>query len=202
MLVFSARRSLPQANDWAVSYPCRTVEHCFGSSLLPPYALHSTTLAFNIIRSSKSPRATPSLCTPLYETPMHSSLQDESALDSPKSRKVTWQSTFAFAIDLRRKVMSSSRSSPHPRRRSPRQAQRWFLLEDDDHRIVRGKYKGREGKVTQVYRKNSVTDPSLVYITAALVASIRRSLVASIHHSPAAVKHYAAKVAREARIKP
>ena len=29
----------------------------------------------------------------------------------------------------------------------------------------------------------------------------RRSLVASIHRSPAAVKHYAAKVAREARIK-
>ncbi|KAL1711243.1 hypothetical protein EV715DRAFT_298403, partial [Schizophyllum commune] len=47
---------------------------------------------------------------------------------------------------------------------------------DDDHRIVRGKYKGREGKVTQVYRKNSVTNPPLVYITAALSSLLSAAL--------------------------
>ncbi|KAL1749905.1 hypothetical protein FB107DRAFT_280168 [Schizophyllum commune] len=81
-----------------------------------------------------------------------------------------------------------------------------FSPEDDDHRILRGKYKRREGKVTQVYRKKWVINCLLASITrpsrSPLAARYhyRRSLVASIHPSPAAAKHYAAKVAREARI--
>ncbi|KAL1749432.1 hypothetical protein FB107DRAFT_252842, partial [Schizophyllum commune] len=48
-----------------------------------------------------------------------------------------------------------------------------FLLEDDDHRILRGKYKRREGKATQVYRKKWVISRWLASITAArLIASI------------------------------
>lgn len=61
-----------------------------------------------------------------------------------------------------------------------------FLPEDNDHRIMRSKCKRREGKVTQVYRKKWVINR--------LLASITR-------RSPAAAKHYAAKVARGARIK-
>ncbi|KAL1697810.1 hypothetical protein EV121DRAFT_219058 [Schizophyllum commune] len=48
-----------------------------------------------------------------------------------------------------------------------------FSPEDNDHRIVRGKYKRREGKVTQVYRKKWVINRLLALITAArLLASI------------------------------
>ncbi|KAL1684562.1 hypothetical protein GGG16DRAFT_119676 [Schizophyllum commune] len=288
-----ARRSLPQANDWAVSHPRLTVEHCLLSSLFP-YALHSTMIAFNIVRASKSPRGIPSLCTPLYEAAMHSTTplctplcKTSRLLTSPNSRNASStftleavasdalkgvasgaldttdllptivvdsraeatylhdfaldirlryqpthsQSTFAFAIDLRIRnrptlfafdlclspPTSASRSRPPPhavdlrptqstyrlrhtltplsnRRpqsssaskgfssaskdlRGKHNARRRFLgsflLEDDDYRIMRGKYKRREGKVTQVYRKKWVINRLLASTTAArLLASI------------------------------
>ncbi|KAI5889991.1 uncharacterized protein SCHCODRAFT_01155212 [Schizophyllum commune H4-8] len=72
---------------------------------------------------------------------------------------------------------------------APRQVQRVFpshpLLEGDYHRIGRGKYKSRDGKVTQVYRKKWVTSRSLVSITRC---------------PPAVSKHYDTKFTHEARI--
>ena len=41
------------------------------------------------------------------------------------------------------------------------------MPEDNDHRIVHDKYKRREGKATQVYRKNWVVNCLLASITAA-----------------------------------
>ncbi|KAL1711941.1 hypothetical protein EV715DRAFT_268236 [Schizophyllum commune] len=107
----------------------RTLAKRSSIAFLFPYALHSTTLAFNIVQASKSPQGSPSLCTPLYETAMHSSLQEELALDITQKPKG------------------------------------WFLLEDDDRHIMRGKYKGREGKVIQVYRKKWVINRLLASIT-------------------------------------
>ncbi|KAL1711530.1 hypothetical protein EV715DRAFT_297992 [Schizophyllum commune] len=114
MLVFSARRSLPQADDWAVSYPRQTVEHCLVSRLLG-----------------------------------------------------------------------------------------WFLLEDDDHRIVRGKYKGREGKATQVYRKKWVINRLLASITRSSLSlpAALSSLLSTARLPPSSTTLPKSLVKPESRIK-
>ncbi|KAL1684554.1 hypothetical protein GGG16DRAFT_106892 [Schizophyllum commune] len=172
-------------------------------AFLFPYALHSTTLAFNIARASKSPQATPSLSTPLYETTMHSTaplctpLRKTSRLStSTKSRKASPTFTleavasgalkiaassaskveFSSASKVESSSASKESSSASKDLRGKHNARRFLgssLPEDDDHRIMRGKYKRREGKVTQVYRKKWVINRLLASTTAArLLASI------------------------------
>ncbi|KAL1749592.1 hypothetical protein FB107DRAFT_280542 [Schizophyllum commune] len=89
-------------------------------------------------------------------------------------------SSFNAPSSVWRKIISASKvtsSSASKDLRGKHNARRRFLgsflLEDDDHRIVRGKYKRREGKATQVYRKKWVISRWLASITAArLIASI------------------------------
>ncbi|KAF9791254.1 translation protein SH3-like domain-containing protein [Thelephora terrestris] len=66
-----------------------------------------------------------------------------------KSRKVH----FSAPSSVRRKIMSSSLSKELRGKYNTRSIP---VRKDDEVRIVRGKYKGREGKVTQVYRKKWV----------------------------------------------
>ncbi|KAI9454991.1 ribosomal protein L24 [Lactarius psammicola] len=66
-----------------------------------------------------------------------------------KSRKLH----FSAPSSVRRKIMSSSLSKEL---RNKHHARSLPVRKDDEVRIVRGKYKGREGKVTQVYRKKWV----------------------------------------------
>ncbi|RDB21173.1 60S ribosomal protein L26-2 [Hypsizygus marmoreus] len=73
--------------------------------------------------------------------------------DVSSSRRKSRKAHFSAPSSIRRKLMSSSLSkelrSKHNTRSLP-------IRKDDEVRIVRGKYKGREGKVTQVYRKKWV----------------------------------------------
>ncbi|KAF7305041.1 60S ribosomal protein [Mycena kentingensis (nom. inval.)] len=77
--------------------------------------------------------------------------------DVSSSRRKSRKAHFSAPSSIRRKIMSSSLSKEPPRqiqRASPIYLAVCAL--DDEVRIVRGKYKGREGKVTQVYRKKWV----------------------------------------------
>ncbi|PWN28227.1 ribosomal protein L24 [Jaminaea rosea] len=69
------------------------------------------------------------------------------------SRRVARKAHFTADSSLRRKIMSSSLSKPlreeHGIRAMP-------VHKDDEVIIVRGSNKGREGRVTQVYRKKWV----------------------------------------------
>ncbi|KAI0064478.1 ribosomal protein L24 [Artomyces pyxidatus] len=73
--------------------------------------------------------------------------------DLASSRRKSRKAHFSAPSSIRRKIMSSSLSKElrgkHNTRALP-------VRKDDEVRIVRGKYKGREGKVTQVYRKKWV----------------------------------------------
>ncbi|KAF7338191.1 hypothetical protein MVEN_02044000 [Mycena venus] len=74
-------------------------------------------------------------------------------MDVSSSRRKSRKAHFSAPSSIRRKIMSSALSkelrSKHNTRSLP-------IRKDDEVRIVRGKYKGREGKVTQVYRKKWV----------------------------------------------
>ncbi|KAL1750034.1 hypothetical protein FB107DRAFT_280030 [Schizophyllum commune] len=104
---------------------------------------------------------------------------------TPHTHVTLESSPFDTPLSVRRKIMSSSSLSkiaapslPRVRFSFPSTTLRGESnvradFSDDDHRIMRGKYTRREGKVTQVYRKKWVILGSLVYITAArLIASI------------------------------
>ncbi|KAL1684493.1 hypothetical protein GGG16DRAFT_119747 [Schizophyllum commune] len=109
---------------------------------------------------------------------------------------------FSSASKVESSSASKESSSASKDLRGKHNARRFlgsFLLEDDDHRIMRGKYKRREGKVTQVYRKKWVINRLLASITAARFHYPPLAFIT--RRSPAAVKQYAAKVARETRIK-
>ncbi|KAL1684353.1 hypothetical protein GGG16DRAFT_119933 [Schizophyllum commune] len=116
--------------------------------------------------------STTPLCTPLCKTSRLST--------SPNSRKAS--STFTLgavasdALKIESSSLSKESSSASKDLRGKHNARRFLgssLLEDDDHRIMRGKYKRREGKVTQVYRKKWVINRLLASTTAArLLASI------------------------------
>ncbi|KAF8643868.1 hypothetical protein AX16_008884 [Volvariella volvacea WC 439] len=73
--------------------------------------------------------------------------------DVSSSRRKSRKAHFSAPSSVRRKIMSSALSKElrvkHNTRSLP-------VRKDDEVRIVRGKYKGREGKVTQVYRKKWV----------------------------------------------
>ncbi|KZV73433.1 ribosomal protein L24 [Peniophora sp. CONT] len=73
--------------------------------------------------------------------------------DTSSSRRKSRKAHFSAPSSVRRKIMSSSLSKELRGKHSARSIP---IRKDDEVRIVRGKYKGREGKVTQVYRKKWV----------------------------------------------
>ncbi|EKM55363.1 uncharacterized protein PHACADRAFT_161341 [Phanerochaete carnosa HHB-10118-sp] len=73
--------------------------------------------------------------------------------DVSSSRRKSRKAHFAAPSSVRRKIMSSALSKELRGKHSTRSLP---IRKDDEVRIVRGKYKGREGKVTQVYRKKWV----------------------------------------------
>ncbi|VDC06629.1 unnamed protein product [Peniophora sp. CBMAI 1063] len=73
--------------------------------------------------------------------------------DTSSSRRKSRKAHFSAPSSVRRKIMSSSLSKELRGKHSVRSVP---IRKDDEVRIVRGKYKGREGKVTQVYRKKWV----------------------------------------------
>ncbi|KIR28747.1 ribosomal protein L24 [Cryptococcus deuterogattii LA55] len=79
------------------------------------------------------------------------------ASDRRKSRKAH----FSASSGLKRKLMSSPLSKELRKEHNARSIP---IRKDDEVLIVRGKYKGREGKVTQVYRKKWVIHVDRVHI--------------------------------------
>ncbi|KAJ3732315.1 60S ribosomal protein L26 [Lentinula guzmanii] len=73
--------------------------------------------------------------------------------DVSSSRRKAHKAHFSAPSSIRRKIMSSALSKELRAKYSARSLP---VRKDDEVRIVRGKYKGREGKVTQVYRKKWV----------------------------------------------
>ncbi|KAJ7709775.1 60S ribosomal protein L26 [Mycena rosella] len=73
--------------------------------------------------------------------------------DVSSSRRKSRKAHFSAPSSIRRKIMSSALSKEL---RAKHNARSLPIRKDDEVRIVRGKYKGREGKVTQVYRKKWV----------------------------------------------
>ncbi|EIW70156.1 60S ribosomal protein L26 [Tremella mesenterica] len=87
------------------------------------------------------------------------------ASDRRKSRKAH----FGASSGTKRKIMSSPLSkdlrSKHSCRSMP-------IRKDDEVLIVRGKYKGREGKITQVYRKKWVVHVERVHVEKSNAATV------------------------------
>jgi large subunit ribosomal protein L26e len=73
--------------------------------------------------------------------------------DVSSSRRKSRKTHFSAPSSVRRKIMSSALSKEL---RNKYHARSLPVRKDDEVRIVRGKYKGRDGKVTQVYRKKWV----------------------------------------------
>ncbi|TFY81036.1 hypothetical protein EWM64_g2974 [Hericium alpestre] len=73
--------------------------------------------------------------------------------DTSSSRRKSRKAHFSAPSSIRRKIMSSSLAKDLRTKYNTRAIP---VRKDDEVRIVRGKYKGREGKVTQVYRKKWV----------------------------------------------
>jgi len=73
--------------------------------------------------------------------------------DVSSSRRKSRKLHFSAPSSVRRKIMSSALSKEL---RNKYHARSLPVRKDDEVRIVRGKYKGRDGKVTQVYRKKWV----------------------------------------------
>jgi len=73
--------------------------------------------------------------------------------DRSSSRRKARKAHFAAPSSIRRKIMSAPLSKDLRGKHNTRSLP---IRKDDEVRIVRGTYKGREGKVTQVYRKKWV----------------------------------------------
>ncbi|EIN07256.1 ribosomal protein L24 [Punctularia strigosozonata HHB-11173 SS5] len=73
--------------------------------------------------------------------------------DTSSSRRKSHKAHFGAPSSVRRKIMSAPLSKELRGKHNTRSIP---IRKDDEVRIVRGKYKGREGKVTQVYRKKWV----------------------------------------------
>ncbi|THH10706.1 hypothetical protein EW145_g1156 [Phellinidium pouzarii] len=73
--------------------------------------------------------------------------------DHSSSRRKSRKLHFGAPSSVRRKIMSSALAKEL---RAKYNARSLPIRKDDEVRIVRGKFKGREGKVTQVYRKKWV----------------------------------------------
>ncbi|PHZ15079.1 ribosomal protein L24, partial [Rhizopus microsporus ATCC 52813] len=74
-------------------------------------------------------------------------------LDVSSSRRKSRKAHFTATSDVRRKIMSSPLSKELREKYSVRSIP---VRKDDTVMVVRGTYKGREGKVVQVYRKKWV----------------------------------------------
>ncbi|KAF9926135.1 60S ribosomal protein L26A [Linnemannia zychae] len=75
------------------------------------------------------------------------------SVDVSSSRRKSRKAHFSAPSDLRRKIMSASLSKELQGQYSARSIP---IRKDDEVRIVRGSFKGREGKVVQVYRRKWV----------------------------------------------
>ncbi|KIL69900.1 hypothetical protein M378DRAFT_184269 [Amanita muscaria Koide BX008] len=73
--------------------------------------------------------------------------------DVSSSRRKSRKAHFTAPSSVRRKIMSSALSKELRNKYNCRSLP---IRKEDEVRIVRGKYKGRDGKVTQVYRKKWV----------------------------------------------
>ncbi|KAF4576737.1 60S ribosomal protein L26B [Pleurotus pulmonarius] len=73
--------------------------------------------------------------------------------DVSSSRRKARKAHFSAPSSIRRKIMSSALSKELRAKYNTRSIP---VRKDDEVKIVRGKYRGREGKVTQVYRKKWV----------------------------------------------
>ncbi|KAG9226146.1 hypothetical protein CCMSSC00406_0005057 [Pleurotus cornucopiae] len=73
--------------------------------------------------------------------------------DVSSSRRKARKAHFSAPSSIRRKIMSSALSKELRAKYNTRAIP---VRKDDEVKIVRGKYRGREGKVTQVYRKKWV----------------------------------------------
>ncbi|KAI9280759.1 translation protein SH3-like domain-containing protein [Sporodiniella umbellata] len=73
--------------------------------------------------------------------------------DVSSSRRKSRKSHFSATSDVRRKIMSAPLSKELREKYSTRAIP---VRKDDTVMVVRGTYKGREGKITQVYRKKWV----------------------------------------------
>jgi len=80
--------------------------------------------------------------------------------DVSSSRRKSRKAHFSAPSSVRRKIMSSALSKDLRTKHSARSLP---IRKDDEVLIVRGKYKGREGKVTQVYRKKWVVHVDRVH---------------------------------------
>ncbi|WVO14120.1 ribosomal protein L24 [Cryptococcus depauperatus] len=87
------------------------------------------------------------------------------ASDRRKSRKAH----FSAPSGIKRKLMSSPLSKEL---RKEHNARSMPIRKDDEVLIVRGKYKGREGKVTQVYRKKWVIHVDRVHVEKSNAATV------------------------------
>ncbi|KAL1410970.1 60S ribosomal protein L26A [Vanrija albida] len=79
------------------------------------------------------------------------------ASDRRKSRKAHFNASSGEKRKLMSSALSKELRAKHGARSIP-------VRKDDEVLIVRGKYKGREGKVTQVYRKKWVIHVDRVHI--------------------------------------
>ncbi|KAL1925448.1 60S ribosomal protein uL24 [Calcarisporiella thermophila] len=70
--------------------------------------------------------------------------------DVSSSRRKSRKAHFSAPSNIRRKIMSASLSKEL---REKHHARSIPIRKDDEVLVVRGSYKGREGKVVQVYRK-------------------------------------------------
>ncbi|KAF7722372.1 60S ribosomal protein L26B [Apophysomyces ossiformis] len=73
--------------------------------------------------------------------------------DVSSSRRKSRKAHFSAPSSIRRKIMSSSLSKELREKYNTRSIP---IRKDDEVMVVRGTYKGREGKVVQVYRKKWV----------------------------------------------
>ncbi|KAI7818997.1 ribosomal protein L24 [Gamsiella multidivaricata] len=75
------------------------------------------------------------------------------SVDVSSSRRKSRKAHFSAPSDLRRKIMSASLSKELREKHSARSIP---IRKDDEVMVVRGSFKGREGKVVQVYRRKWV----------------------------------------------
>ncbi|KAK1925120.1 putative structural constituent of ribosome [Papiliotrema laurentii] len=87
------------------------------------------------------------------------------ASDRRKSRKAH----FGASSGLKRKIMSSALSKELREKHSARSLP---IRKDDEVLVVRGKYKGREGKIVQVYRKKWVVHVDRVVVEKSNAATV------------------------------
>ncbi|TRM62615.1 translation protein SH3-like domain-containing protein [Schizophyllum amplum] len=91
-------------------------------------------------------------------------------LDTSSSRRKSRKAHFDAPSSIRRKIMSSSLSKELRGKHNTRSLP---IRKDDEVRIVRGKYKGREGKVTQRDKSNGSTSPIGIHPSNVVITTIK-----------------------------